>query len=84
MRTLSRASLAFALGDADFRRRWSERTGELLPGDEAGTLEGQARLLICRFAADGIWLSELLGVHAPSPKLRVEVMRQLDELTKQV
>jgi hypothetical protein len=55
----------------------------MLPNDEAPTLEGQAKLLICRLAADGLWLAELLGVHAPSPELRAELVRQLDALTKE-
>jgi hypothetical protein len=54
----------------------------VLPGDEAPTVEGQARLLICRLAADGLWLADLLGLHAHSPEMRVELMRQLDALTK--
>lgn len=83
MRSLSRASLAFTLSDDEFRRRWAERTSDLLPNDEAPTLEGQAKLLICRLAADGLWLAELLGVHAPSPELRAELVRQLDALTKE-
>lgn len=82
MRIASRAALALTLSDAEFRRRWSERTAELLPDDEASTLEGRARLLICRLAADGLWLAELLGIQAPAAELRAEMMRQLGDLTR--
>ncbi|WP_074317078.1 hypothetical protein [Singulisphaera sp. GP187] len=73
LRTFSRASLALTLNDSDLLRRWAERTSELLPSDEAPTPEAQARLLICRLAADGLWLADLMGVHAPSPELRAEM-----------
>lgn len=82
MRLDSRAALALTLSDADCRRRWSERTAELLPDDEASTLEGRARLLICRLAADGLWLAELLGIQAPTAELRAEMMRQLEDITR--
>lgn len=82
VRDLSRASLALSLSDEDFRRRWAERSSELLPADEAPTLEGQAKLLICRLAADGLWLADLLGTHDVTPELRAETLRQLDKLSR--
>jgi AcrR family transcriptional regulator len=47
-------------------------------------LEDAARLMICRLAADGLWISELLGYQNMPPRLRDEVVRQLEQfaLTK--
>ncbi|WP_091997905.1 TetR/AcrR family transcriptional regulator [Paraburkholderia lycopersici] len=43
-------------------------------------LEAAARLMICRLAADGLWISELLGYQNMPPRLRDEVVRQLEQL----
>ena len=43
-------------------------------------LEAAARLMICRLAADGLWIFELLGYQNMPPRLRAEVVRQLEQL----
>jgi AcrR family transcriptional regulator len=43
-------------------------------------LEAAARLMICRLAADGLWISDLLGYQNMPPRLRDEVVRQLEQL----
>lgn len=43
-------------------------------------LEAAARLMICRLAADGLWISDLLGYQNMPPRLRAEVVRQLEQL----
>ncbi|WP_116610069.1 TetR/AcrR family transcriptional regulator [Paraburkholderia unamae] len=42
-------------------------------------LEAAARLMICRLAADGLWISDLLGYQSMPPRLRDEVVRQLEQ-----
>lgn len=42
-------------------------------------LEAAARLMICRLAADGLWISDLLGYQSIPPRLREEIVRQLEE-----
>ena len=43
-------------------------------------LAAAARLMICRLAADGLWISDLLGYQNMPPRLRAEVVRQLEQL----
>jgi hypothetical protein len=43
-------------------------------------LEAAARLMICRLAADGLWISDLLGYQNMPARLRDEVVRQLEQL----
>jgi len=73
--------LALMLTDADTRERWSPRIAEITQPDPLPEAEA-ARLMICRLAADGLWLSDLLGNQSMSPALRAEVLRQLDLMTR--
>jgi len=73
--------LALMLTDADTRERWSPRIAEITQPDALPETEA-ARLMICRLAADGLWLSDLLGNQSMSPALRAEVLRQLDLMTR--
>jgi len=73
--------LALMLTDADTRERWSPRIAEITQPDPLPEAEA-ARLMICRLAADGLWLSDLLGNRSMSPALRAEVLRQLDRMTR--
>ncbi|WP_199272385.1 TetR/AcrR family transcriptional regulator [Paraburkholderia acidisoli] len=43
-------------------------------------LDAAARLMICRLAADGLWISDLLGYQSIPPRLRDEIVRQLEQL----
>ncbi len=73
--------LAMMLTDPETRARWSPKIVEInrpepLPDAEA------ARLMICRLAADGLWLAELLGYQSMPPSLYAEVLRQIDQMTR--
>lgn len=45
--------------------------------------EGEDRvgLLICRLAADGLWMADLLGDHTIEPSLRAQVLQRLERMT---
>jgi hypothetical protein len=47
-------------------------------------LEQAATLMICRLAADGLWISELLDSIEISDELRAEIVRQLDAMSRGV
>ncbi|MBN3725913.1 TetR/AcrR family transcriptional regulator [Burkholderia sp. Ac-20379] len=77
---LLRVLVSSMMTDPDARERWAAPMREIarpdpLPLDEA------ARLMICRLAADGMWISELLGYQNLSPDLRKEIVRQLEAMT---
>lgn len=77
---LLRVLVSSMMTDPDARERWAAPMREIarpdpLPLDEA------ARLMICRLAADGMWISELLGYQNLSPDLREEIVRQLEAMT---
>jgi AcrR family transcriptional regulator len=38
--------------------------------------------VVARLAADGLWLADVLGVHAFDPRLRTRVVERLQELTE--
>jgi AcrR family transcriptional regulator len=44
---------------------------------------GVARATVVRLAVDGLWLAELLGIWSPSEQLRVQVLHELIQLTKE-
>ena len=70
------------LGVSEFRERWVERSRAEMPYDDGVDLEEQARMMICRLAADGLWLNTVLGLYAMPPELRAAVMRQLADSTR--
>lgn len=73
--------LALMLTDADTRDRWAPRIAEIARPDPLPAADA-ARLMICRLAADGLWLADLLGSQSMEPGLRAEVLRQLDQMTR--
>lgn len=73
--------LALMLTDADTRERWLPRIAEITRPDPLPDAQA-ARLMICRLAADGLWLSDLLGNQSMPASLRAEVLRQLDGMTR--
>lgn len=73
--------LALMLTDADTRDRWAPRIAEIASPDPLPAAEA-ARLMICRLAADGLWLADLLGSQSMDAGLRAEVLRQLDQMTR--
>lgn len=64
------------------RERWSERLRRLNPSDPLPD-EAAARLMICRLAAEGLWISGILDSIDMSASLRGEVLRQLAALTRE-
>lgn len=70
------------LGDSDYRRRWTEKMLSAMPAEAPADPEATARLLICRFAADGFWLNDLAGVHGMTTEVRDSFLKQLCELTE--
>lgn len=77
---LLRVLVASMMTDPDARERWAKPMRELSRPDPL-PLEQAARLMICRLAADGMWISELLGYQSLSPALRDEIVRQLEVMT---
>jgi AcrR family transcriptional regulator len=77
-----RALMIAMLRDANVRKRWSLQVRESTSLDDAADLDEAARLLICRLAADGLWLADLLGHYDVPDELRTEVVRRLDALTR--
>lgn len=79
--TLMRALVAVMLTEPASRERWAPLFAEMTRPDPLSEQEA-ARLMICRLAADGLWISELLGYQAMSPTLKAEVMRQLERMSR--
>ncbi|WP_246793472.1 TetR/AcrR family transcriptional regulator [Burkholderia perseverans] len=77
---LLRVLVSSMMTDPDARERWAAPMRELSRPDPL-PLEQAATLMICRLAADGLWISELLGYQNLSPALRDEIVRQLEGMT---
>jgi len=78
-----RALVVAMLRDVSVRKRWAQQVRESTSFDAAADLDEAARLLICRLAADGLWLADLLGQYDDIPaELRAEVVQRLDALTR--
>lgn len=69
------------LADAALRARWSAWIQAHTPLDAAASEEEGAALLLCRLAADGLYLNDLQGCHHISPSLRAATLRQLEHLS---
>ncbi|MEK6346841.1 MAG: TetR/AcrR family transcriptional regulator [Burkholderia sp.] len=77
---LLRVLVSSMMTDPDARERWAAPMREIARPDPL-PLDAAARLMICRLAADGMWISELLGYQNLSPDLREEIVRQLEAMT---
>ncbi|AYQ43885.1 MULTISPECIES: TetR/AcrR family transcriptional regulator [Burkholderia] len=75
-----RVLVASMITDQDTRERWSVPMREWTRPDPV-PLEQAATLMICRLAADGLWISELLDSVQMSAELRAEIVRQLDRMS---
>ncbi|HDR9804477.1 TPA: TetR family transcriptional regulator [Burkholderia cenocepacia] len=78
-----RVLVASMITEQDTRARWSVPMREWTRPDPV-PLEQAATLMICRLAADGLWISELLDSVEVSAELRAEIVRQLDAMSKGV
>lgn len=76
-----RVLVASMITEQETRARWSVPMREWTRPDPV-PLERAATLMICRLAADGLWISELLDSVEVSAELRSEIVRQLDTLSK--
>lgn len=76
-----RALVAVLLTEPELRQRWSHWWQKAVVAEPPAT--DNARLAICRLAADGLWMSTLLDFEAISPPLRTEVIRQLVSITRE-
>jgi len=63
------------------RERWGGVFRELAWPDPLPEPEA-TKLMICRLAADGLWLLDLLGHSAMTPALRAGVVRQRECMTR--
>jgi AcrR family transcriptional regulator len=78
---LWRALTAAMLADPALHERWAEWGKEALqlpPEAHANPAE----LLLCRLAVDGLWLADMLGYPAFSDTLREDVLRLIDQLSR--
>ncbi|WP_175920126.1 TetR/AcrR family transcriptional regulator [Burkholderia pyrrocinia] len=78
-----RVLVASMITEQETRARWSVPMREWTRPDPV-PLERAATLMICRLAADGLWISELLDSVEVSAELRSEIVRQLDAMSKGV
>ncbi|QDE65590.1 MULTISPECIES: TetR/AcrR family transcriptional regulator [Myxococcus] len=78
-----RALIGSMMVEPDLRERWNcswqedlqLKSGEVSPQD--------INSLICRLAADGLWLADLLEDQGIGPEVRAAVIRRLEELTRE-
>nr|WP_057929074.1 TetR/AcrR family transcriptional regulator [Burkholderia ambifaria] len=75
-----RVLVASMITEQETRARWSVPMREWTRPDPV-PLERAATLMICRLAADGLWISELLDSVEIPAELRAEIVRQLDRLS---
>lgn len=78
--TAWRMLLSTMLAEPEVRLRWSEKLKTSRPEDRIPDKDA-ARLMICRLAAEGLWITDLLGTMPMTSSLRQEVIRQLEQLT---
>jgi AcrR family transcriptional regulator len=76
------ALIAAMLADPALRSRWRAWDDAACAPDQAPG-EDPSLLLLCRLAADGLWLSDLLGSRSVSPEQRQAVIARLDALSRQ-
>ncbi|KUZ02943.1 MULTISPECIES: TetR/AcrR family transcriptional regulator [unclassified Burkholderia] len=75
-----RVLVASMITEQETRARWSVPMREWTRPDPV-PLEQAATLMICRLAADGLWISELLDSVEISAEMRAEIVRQLDRMS---
>lgn len=75
-----RVLVAAMMTDPEIRERYATPMRKWTRPDPL-PIEQAARLMICRLAADGLWISDLLGYQDMSPEMRDEVVRQIERMT---
>jgi AcrR family transcriptional regulator len=76
-----RALTILMLADPALRARWTSAIQASIPEEPADSEQERATLLLCRLAADGLWLNDVLGCHAIAAARRAELLQQLERMT---
>lgn len=80
-RELWKAAMMLVMARPEFRTPFQAWETASLQQDATQCDDDATRLLICRLAADGLWLADLLGHRTIDPTQRAELVRQLDRMT---
>lgn len=80
-RELWKAAMMLVMARPEFRMPYQEWEAASLQRD-AAQCEDATRLLLCRLAADGLWLADLLGHRTIDPAQRAALVRHLEQLTQ--
>lgn len=78
---VNRSLIAAMFADPARRESWAQFINHALPDDEAEP-EFAERLLLCRLAADGLWLATLCGYHNITEPQRRTLLSHLLTLTE--
>jgi len=68
-----------SLSQEKMRQRWDTWLEQRL--QKSGPEERSARLMLARYAADGLWLNDLIHTAQPSARQRKTIIRQLLAMT---
>ncbi|MEQ9422078.1 MAG: TetR/AcrR family transcriptional regulator [Rhodospirillaceae bacterium] len=79
---LLRALTALMLTDAEKRESWCAMVNKDLE-ESYGTEDQRQRFRLCRLAIDGLWMSDLLGYNRMTPRMRSEMVSQLEAMTRE-
>jgi AcrR family transcriptional regulator len=79
-RELWKAAMMLVMARPEFRTPYQQWESGSLDQD-LGHCEDATSLLLCRLAADGLWLADLLGHRAIDPAQRAELVRRLEQMT---
>lgn len=79
-RELWKAAMMLVMARPEFRTPYQQWEAASLQQDTAQCAD-PTRLLLCRLAADGLWLADLLGHRTIDPAQRAELVRQLEQMT---
>ncbi|AZG15485.1 MULTISPECIES: TetR/AcrR family transcriptional regulator [Cupriavidus] len=80
-RELWKAAMMLVMARPEFRMPYQAWEAASLQHDAAGC-DDATRLLLCRLAADGLWLADLLGHRSIDPTQRAALVRQLEQMTR--
>ncbi len=79
-RELWKAAMMLVMARPEFRTPYQQWESASLQQDVAQSGD-PTHLLLCRLAADGLWLADLLGHRTIDPTQRAELVRQLEQMT---
>lgn len=76
----SRAVICASVAERDVAARWRNWVQDDLAHDE-GSEAAKIDMLLARLAADGLWLSDILGIYPLSPDIREKLLGRIEALT---